>query len=55
MVDCLKKQNTAPGIEVDKVWAFNIQPFFALWHVGFLSSIASLGLSLRIDGFCALP
>jgi hypothetical protein len=51
MVDCLKEQNIVPGIKVDKVCAFNIQPSFVLWHVGFVSSAASLGLSLRIVGF----
>ncbi|CAM6041534.1 unnamed protein product [Sphagnum compactum] len=54
MVDCLKEQNTTPGIKVDKERAFNIQPSFILRHVGFISFAASLGLSLRIDGFCAL-
>jgi fructose-bisphosphate aldolase class I len=54
MVDCLKEQNIVPGIKVDKVCTFNIQPSFVLQHIGFVSSAASLGLSLTIDGFCAL-
>jgi len=54
MVDCLKEQNTAPHIKVDKACAFPIQPSFVLRHVGFVSSAASLSLSLRIDEFCVL-
>jgi fructose-bisphosphate aldolase class I len=54
MVDCLKEQNIVPGIKVDKVCTFNIQPSFVLQHIGFVSSAGYLGLSLRIDGFCAL-
>lgn len=53
-VDCLKEQNTAPRIKVDKGCAFPIQPSFVLRHVGFVSYAASLSLSLRIDEFCAL-
>jgi hypothetical protein len=52
MVDYLKEENIVLGIKVDKVCAFNIEPSFVLRHVRFVSSTASLGLSLRIDGFC---
>jgi hypothetical protein len=54
MVDCLKEHNIALGIKVDKVRAFNIQPPLVLRDVRFAFSAASLGLSLNIDGFCAL-